>query len=359
MASEFQNIINTEKIKRVTNLSLYVSSEWNTSDTGNNIYKHFKDKKVDSDSIEEYLKSKWLTKNIADNFPNIKLDKWKEKIISDIENMWPFKNPEDLAKKIGQYIKNNMKYDAIIWLNFIWEKSDLNITKDDIPFLEDTWKKKIYKLPNLNSKKKKFEYLEKFYLNWLDWIWMNEYQINLIKDRIEHIDTKKLNEIEKKYLIQLRQELNKSPTELLVFLENKFKNDIKDQFKSFFNKIIAPIHDEMTNFWYSVQVQDYLEKYKLWVCRHFSVIQKEIYNEISKKHFVESTMIYIRTEQHAYNLLAYEKWNETIYKYLDITRFIWWAELFFKQWINEKRWGEIWAKNKSLDDNLSDNLAFT
>lgn len=109
---------------------------------------------------------------------------------------------------------------------------------------------------------------------------------------------------------------------------------------------------DLLSTWNTTEINDMLDNVRTWVCRHYSVMMREIYNEVINNwewiNFSwESEMMYVLNykTKHAYNILMFDDENWDVNKqYLDVTSFILWKELFKSQdEISNIEW-ETWVK---------------
>lgn len=378
----FSESINEEKMDRIYNLPNPTKSNRDM----NTFLDFFEKKWVNISTIRKFLDKELTWTVIAKDKENIiewlvtqlSLNDWKEIIISSILEKWPFNDPKDLIKTIAEYIKNKMHYD---WVTALFSIRDLEqsitwkyIFGDKIP--DDNLAKLIsgFRKRWINLDEKTENEMKKSNENWNlsnelylllidyiwneDYIWFNQYHLNLFWEII--------NDLKTKVSIQdLPWDFQLHINEIISFIE---LNDIKwftDYFYSQFrenvwfrNFLVWLYQDgkyhQLLTIWNNSEVINMLEEVKTWVCRHYSVIMREIYNEIVKnKEWInfswESTMLYVLNyeRRHAYNILAYEWLNWNIEKkYLDITSFIGWGALFKKvEEIKNIKW-EVWANNK-------------
>jgi hypothetical protein len=311
----------------------------------------------------------------------LSLNEWKQEIIAEILKKWPFNSPEKLVEAIAEYMKAKLKYNWLIMLDLIdisygdyidkavWDgkltQERLNIIFKIIKalWIKDKNIKNEIIIANKQSNKQKIKDI--LYKAFFDYFWdkidLTQYHLDLFKNVIsEHKDEN--GEIQAPYLEPFISDIDDICKKNDLKALNKY---IKDNYKnSEFRKFLLnfmTFHNELRlqNDTRLREVNQILNEVKVWVCRHFSVIMKEIYNEIVKnwdqvKFSQESTMIYVSndSEQHAYNLLIYEDKDKIDKKvYIDMTSFINWWPLFIDTPPQKEQDWEIWVRNNRNNSN--------
>ena len=311
----------------------------------------------------------------------LSLNEWKEQIISDIMEKWPFSSPRDLVIAIAEYIKSKMSYDAITPLfqakriqMLLNKKYTLkvpdNIINNIIVLLEWEWidlnKKMKRKLRDANQR---WEFSEELisllvdHFRTKDKIWFDFYHLKIFKQILEEFKNKiDINDLPKNFQEYIKDISKFISDNDVIWLENYFYSQFWEN-KNFSNFIMMLFremwYNDLMSIWNITSIQDMFNNVRIWVCRHYSIMMREIYNEILRKwewiNFSwESEILYVLNYQtsHAYNILIMDNQNwEPEKQYLDITSFIiWWWDLFkWKNDIKKIKW-EMWVENSnSLD----------
>ena len=374
----FLDFVNHQRFKRVHNIWWLTGAE------------------IDNDTIREYFHEKginlwamrdFLRKNIPESiselvweeifiewkFTNIEKGEWFDEIILQIEAQWSFESPQELVYAISDYIKDNMSYDAFLSLflmfhvwRWIQDKDDLRVSlshmqiwmSEDSDRIADTlldewWNlqylfyqlaiKDIFDNPNHTLTEYHLGILAEVLLPFR-WEW-----INAISDEFHGIVW---------YLLQLIDSRD------IAWLKSYFQDGFwEDPNKvAFIRSLLFESGITMLQSWATQTVAERLKHERVWVCRHFSVIAKHIYNEMvekwsdSIKFRGESEVLYVLNNdiQHAYNIVMYEDQHWVIHKqYFDITLYIMNRKLFYSydDYWQHIRDGEIFVENQITLDN--------
>lgn len=245
---------------------------------------------------QEAKNSYWQSKEINEDSP----------IIKEIIERWPFENEEELADEIARYVVENMSYDLISWLLVVGEKL-----------------KKYAKKQNSEGKKgNRASEAIKLFLEWRDNIKISQKDFTYLLNKIEEYSSSAENKRGINTLIEImrRQDIVGFKRYLIKLPEINY--NLFSEIWYIFNEIEENRENNSIN--------TMLKEIKIWVCRDFSIMIKEIYNKIISGWLVEfdweSEMIYVLNNNfnHAYNLLMYEKNWEVKKKYIDVTPKISW-----------------------------------
>lgn len=361
---EFSNLIALEKFNRIDNLPDFTNGkrdiEWFIS--------FFQSQWIDIQSIRSFIRSEsdWLISNsdklIESTITLLSLDEWKDTIVSAILERWPFSNPKDLVHEIALYIKSRLSYDKLTALldllkNKLWKVSDKVLNEIVSNFQLDA--KGALDLKNANDNWTLDNAILKIRLEQLDSntnIWFNYYSLSLFRELIDRLNRskEKLPENFKGYFKDISSFIDSNDPN---WLEEYFSSQLLDDiwFKNFL--LALCVESDLTNLWYNTDINHMLENVGIWVCRHYSIMMREIYNEVIRNwewidFSWESTMIYVSesSSMHAYNLLVYDEDWVIKKQYLDITQFIIWWKLFKKPSdIINIDW-ELWVKNNMPDN---------
>lgn len=387
--SEFDNRVEAERQSRIGRLADTNLNKFNKLKPSE-ITSFFKENKVSMESVRRFLNEKFWNGSpsnkealkVTDSCVTLlSLNEWKQEIIAEILKKWPFNSPEKLVEAIAEYMKAKLKYNWLIMLDLIdisygdyidkavWDgkltQERLNIIFKIIKalWIKDKNIKNEIIIANKQSNKQKIKDI--LYKAFFDYFWdkidLTQYHLDLFKNVIsEHKDEN--GEIQAPYLEPFISDIDDICKKNDLKALNKY---IKDNYKnSEFRKFLLnfmTFHNELRlqNDTRLREVNQILNEVKVWVCRHFSVIMKEIYNEIVKnwdqvKFSQESTMIYVSndSEQHAYNLLIYEDKDKIDKKvYIDMTSFINWWPLFIDTPPQKEQDWEIWVRNNRNNSN--------
>lgn len=299
---EFSVAVNTAKQEKIWNLGqLPGTIEWwglpLLPET--DISEYFKRVGINRETIKDFLlsMSEDYSTVIEGQFTNIdSMGEWYDEILWEIENMWPFFSPEDLITAISKCIKKHMSYDTFVALNqVLWTSTDISQVLDD---------------PEASFTNYHISVIESVF-----WCFREEGSF------IEA-------ELPDDYRIMIESLLSlDTPQQLTQYVRQMSKDE-----RILFKEMISIISMELRNtkVWNSDSVTDVLKERKVWVCRHFSVIAKKIYNDIvsnsnSIKFDWESEVIYVVNAKlsHAYNVLMHEWKDGSMRKvYFDITHFL-------------------------------------
>jgi len=390
--TNFTEQIKQDKRERIKNLPNLGKSERDMEE----FLSFFEQSWINISTIREYLNKellKWKTwlewRNIfIEQFvTQLSFNEWKEKIIQDILEKWPFATPKDLSQAIADYIKSKMSYDwmeALFQITKIIDKlkitTNISNTRDFSEkklnslflVLKRNWielnnevKNRVINANNNGNLKNEIIKVLTDFFDKNNWVKLTKYHLKKFKLILE--DYKKENDITKlptsiqKYLMDIEGYIKKNDIEWLSnYIFTNFKND------NFFRTVLhlfvlTKNYHKWMGYGNKREIYSLLEEVQTWVCRHYSIIMREVYNEIVKnwewiKFSWESTMLYVLNDKnkHAYNLLAFDWANWNIEKqYIDITSYIIWWKLFKKtENVSNKQW-EVWAKIEELERRIS------
>lgn len=261
----------------------------------------------------------------------------------DIPKLWvqlaesidPNSNPTQVAEAIAKYIQSQMQYDAMTAIITVLPKFDLQ--KQDITMPKDEGKllRSIRENPNIQINEHSRQ----------EWI-------NKLQER-----SKTVKDPEQRWIIEWiinalwKRDGNEVTriTKILAQVKNPF---VLFEIGVFLSKTAISIPDNMSS--------NEVTGLKNWVCRHYSLIAKNLYEEIKKNfpwntELQDSELLYVLNPwmQHAYNLLVYKNPFWKIEKrYIDITDLIIKNELYPKnrkweqeilaQWNEQSSYNNIW-----------------
>ena len=377
--SNFRERVDSEKMSRIGNLPTF-SPDYKRDEEG--FLNFFANNGINIDSLRLFLD----TELENEQFPRerrkviiewmitlLSLNEWKEEIVSKVLERWPFDNPRELAQSIAEYIKNKMSYDAITALfsinevgrslntTYLWKIPE-EVIENIFTTLESQWisiddsvKEKLRLANESDNFIQEFISLLLNYYNQNDKIWFNEYHLELFRNILSNLKTR----ID---ISELPENIQKYIGDILAFIDSNDTSGLENYFftqssndNDFSNFIFGWLLREMwygdlISLWNNTEIADMLQNVRTWVCRHYSIMMREIYNEIiSRWEWInfswESEMLYVlnHSTMHAYNILMID-WEEQG-QYLDVTSFITWRSLLKKpSEIKNIKW-EVWANN--------------
>lgn len=346
----FEEILHHEKMSRLRN---------------NEYFKDFDEQKmlwffekngINLDTVRDFLKNMgtsdlWIEKN----FSLLNLNEWKEKIFAEILEKWPFQNPEDLVIVIAEYIKAHMKYDVFSLLNQV--RSASNALEEKKEKIDDELLLLTLKQMEMNFSPEEEKAILAAKKLWNFWEQFLQQVIKKMQDNKKYIIDDGMMELFSNAIERIPKHIldnnsvfkdldNLSRSKNLEGFRKKFFElyiSNADDFRSLMNSLEHEIgwHD-------GTEVSDILNNIHNGVCRHFSVILKEIYNELAPSLGFENTeMLYVANDNHAYNLLVSEWKNWILNKdYFDVTNFIEGKDLFGKR-ENMRDETELWVQKNS------------
>jgi len=347
----FQENIQKEKQLRINQLWNYFGfpeeNVWNHENTKllreKRIKEYFAKEWIDFEKVKKYLIREWVDKNsISRKISLLNFDKWKNILVDEILNWENLKSPIDLAQRIADYIKKNIDYDYMSALSqlrpLIRPIKDFKIQNNS----EKLWKflnslKEIKAInwdlesklldPQLDEKNVPKTVIENF-LNENDGFDISNHEIDLRingYDEVLKLSNNKMVEKERENIIEFRQQLILWKTDKLW---------LKKYISENYDKISSIVGSEIERYYvklYSTETEiyDMIKDYRIWVCRDFSMIAKELYQEcynkirVTNPEFPESEMIFVWNKNHAYNRILREdkSWNIQ-WRYLDLTEYI-------------------------------------
>ncbi|EKE27323.1 MAG: hypothetical protein ACD_3C00224G0001 [uncultured bacterium (gcode 4)] len=368
-SDHLNSTINLEKQKRVWNINDVLR------DKSPQMIEYFKAHDINLKNLEPFLLEalKIPKQQVEWVLPLIKFEKGAEEIIEEVEKYWPFKSPDELVKAIAQVIKSKLNYDMITSLDLAFNSVSVTESIINNPKIVQNISQEIKKVSHWKNEELKKDFLDNFVsndtgksINIMSYLWKDFNIDNLIAWEFKEI--KKLfiaqNEIQldnlnnssisisefqikffSEQLDLIREESNKkyekwiNPMKDLIvkwdikWLERFIKDNVKDSnFRDFFNNHMLSrekIEDIQTYFVNNPEIDDIFKNLRVWVCRHYSMIAKKIFEKMVKKHFSSlpetPELLYVSNNKilHAYNLLIWDDKNWTTHKqYFDITRYI-------------------------------------
>jgi hypothetical protein len=166
-----------------------------------------------------------------------------------------------------------------------------------------------------------------------------------------------------KYVKELKVFIDKGDLEWFSnYMFNKISTD--RNFITFINDI-AIKYPELIRLWSPQNMTDVLNNWT-WVCRHYAVIMRNLFNGIMSKWWKkvkfskESHMYFVENKwmSHAYSVVTYPVDNgQTRELYVDVTDYVasWWkGEIFFPK--NYFSGSEKWAQNNTWNQDNPSNL---
>ncbi len=302
----------------------------------------------------------------ADSYlPSIAKDSTDTLVVSEVKKnfeLLPLKErtPEALAQIIADYIKLNMKYDVITLIGKLgdiersikFECESLTTTLKEIWVSVPPDKLKMYLAGEINKK----EFLSQT-LTWQSYIWLSNEQMGQLTtlrekngEKFKQVskgdDRKVVDQLESAIKHQDKQAvinvLRSNPflTESLIYIQVEGKD-----------KRTLNLNGEFSMY-------QLLKEIKVWVCRHYSIIAKELFEQCASSIAWEkdSELVYVLNTQysHAYNVLMKEESDWSISKkYLDITNYVQGQKLRTDEnviyWWN----GELYVENTAEDTDAS------
>ena len=236
--------------------------------------------------------------------PDIIFSKDREVVLWEISDMWPFSSPEELIFAICKYLKLNMKYDFFYLLGM----TDLEpYFKWNIPN-----KEKYEKMKNVFSK-----------VSMISEAWWNALQ-KVASDLSERNDVDSgIKNTAIKLLTIISADAD-SDVRLLQIFEAMDDSEFLDAFRA----VVAESYDNELDK-QPRELVDIVKHQKVWVCRHYAVIAKVLFESLSstigsKDLWVMKTVTLDGVWAHIYNVLLTinPKTKRLQAKYFDITKFI-------------------------------------
>lgn len=393
--SNFSSRVEEAKMERI----------WNLKDVFNKGRDYWV-KEMSTDDIMEFFQKKWVNPDSLRNFldkhvpeinspafnktsiiewliTGLSLNEWKQEIISEILKQWPFKDPEDLAFVIAKYIQSKMPYDGISALrqfhdalsgssgvdNYGQMSFSEKSPDDIINVLRQAWirlpDETIEKLKKSNDIKTD---AQRLLVEWIQQknVVINEVHMKHFRELFQKLREKGIDNLFKDpAVMELEKIINNN--DVKWFSDYIFQNfqDNNQEFMMLFSWLWGEALEYVPNIemlWNQTEIKAMLKEVKTGVCRHYSIIMRELFNEIVRNgegiefDWKNTEMVYVlnQWQAHAYNVLLTEWKNWELQKsYLDVTRFIMGDNLFSDQKIPESRkYEEVWASAQKIDHNL-------
>lgn len=302
MSEVFSQYIASEKLKRIGNLDT-IWWDWDidlNSFSQEQVEGFFLEHGVNNETIKRFLLSVDDDYNFLLEWQFTNIDgkgEGYDDILRNILDKGPFNTPQALIVAISEYMRDHMSYDTFVALPQL-QASDGAIGEFSL----------ILNHPETKLTYYHFDILEQVFgaCRWNIQELPEEYQ-QMMADVFSFMDTRDISGFTN-YLLWLWKEDKELFLELLEWISIELRNSI---------------------IWNSETVSNILKEKKVWVCRHFSLIAKMIFNDIVKQwDRIEFTwnaeVLYVLNspQNHVYNILIYE-WDdwEVHQIYFDITTF--------------------------------------
>lgn len=333
----FADYIQKEKQNRVKHIKTPEIKTW-VEIFSSDAKAYFQNKDINAQTINQYIKTIGVSTNVR--VPEYLFWKDKAKIIKEIESKWPFISPENLVQTIADFIKSNLKYD---WISFLTQidrirdetSSYKSLSASEI--VQKEYDKKLYvsEWQRKALKKHAAKRIEELHQekNKISWV----VDANIIKAINAY--TLILNTTSK----NKPEQLDSNWINTLTWALNFLWSENGDWYLQKVNDVIL---------WNIYEISDQLNEMKVWVCRHFAMIAKILYQTIAPKNefWKKSELLYALWSEktHARNQLIRQDDSWFFHqKTYDITRYIWWWLLEWKPEIKNDESKEVWVMNHS------------
>lgn len=239
--------------------------------------------------VQQYIEEMGFSEEIISRLvPTIEL--LDESIIDEVESLFNEReeiNPEAVVWVIWDFIKSKMAYSLTVWMSLLQHQ--------------------IYEA-NLEKKLWYSEFSEqlKDYFSW-DKFHLSEKSFSVITKAIKNRDISTItNEKLKSFITQAQKDLEQQweinwEEYMLSLLDGNIEGALL-----FFNDNIVDVELNPQDW----TVRDYLDGYKTWVCRHYSMIAQQIYTKLKEKYPSEleqsELLVVVDLENmHVYNKIVY------------------------------------------------------
>lgn len=376
---DFSAHVRREKSDRISNLSNVPILNTDNLD----IDSYFKNMDIDLETLEAFMRNymkdnqrKRIWEDLIIEWQLTQIEKWSwfQEVIALIEEKGPFHQPEELVQVISDLVKDNMSYDIFLSLSLIFRMSNYIDNKEDLHnAVQNMWiELTSQQMDDLDNLKEEWWDLHSFFYEvTLQNAFDNEahrltwYHLTVLKNILWAIDLDDLSQNYRNAVQDLHAVVDKNNIELL---NNYFKDKLinNPDTREMLKWLLVELWSQMITSWTTKKISDRLLTEKIWVCRHFSVIAKHIFNEMLSswnpaiQFDDEAEVIYVLNSNkwHAYNLLMYEWKDWEIHNmYFDITNYIMGGELFMdpkerNSFTKTLKDNEIFVKNQEITNKV-------